>query len=94
MIFKFVPNGKIPCEVSVNPKGVLEFNEDGMIDVSSSKEIRLLQSIVGITDPELEAETSDEDIVVSDISEDVQIVKRGRKPKESPELEAETSDVE
>lgn len=90
MIFQFVPNGKIPCDISVNPKGVIEFDEDGIVDVSSSKEIRLLQSIVGIVDPELEVETSNEDIVVSDISDDVQVVKRGRKAKESPELEVES----
>lgn len=78
MIFQFVPNGKIPCDVSVNPKGVLEFDDNGIIDVSSSKEIRLLQSIVGIVDPELEVETSNEDIVISEESEWVQIVKKSK----------------
>lgn len=80
MLFKFKPNGKIPCDVSVNTKGVIEFDDDGMADVSSSKEIRLLQSIVGIVDPELEAEESNEDTVISEI-EGAEIVKRGRKPK-------------
>jgi hypothetical protein len=67
MLFKFVPNGKLPCDESVNPKGILEFDDAGLYDATSSKEIRLLQSIVGIVDPELESEESNEDIVISEI---------------------------
>lgn len=78
MIFQFIPHGKIPCDVSVNENGIIEFDENGKVDVNTSKEIRLLQSIVGIIDPELEIETSDEDIVVSEESEGTSIVKRGR----------------
>lgn len=76
MIFQFIPHGKIPCDVSVNANGIIEFDENGKVDVTTSKEIRLLQSIVGIIDPELEVETSDEDIVVSEESEGTSIVKR------------------
>lgn len=69
MLFKFIPNGTLPCDVSIKKDGFIQFDKDGVYDAKEWAEIRLLQNTYWITDPEVSEE----------IEEEVETPKKGKK---------------